>query len=325
MILGCIVFVVAFFVSSVFIDYRSLVINYFHRVKIPVEYRGYLQLKDTITADYLINRLEGQFIDEIFTDSLTNNLIVVTRNNGLDMVEFYHRINSAGRLLGSFTRPEKIYQTGRGLIGPHAYYDWIITGDTTLKVYSSVNGIMSREAMRPWYRAADYVKFFSDSICVLHKDDVWYSFKRDFHPNYYSDDEAYPPKTDYAYSHMANKRVDYQIMKEYESVLVFRECPATLGDGAFSFDYFSKERYHSGFSSLFSGIGSPTGGNISRAVWHGMAYCKLRIGDEYFPFIYRMAYTSNHNEEYRMELSIYTGPNYAIISGRYNTYLVTLE
>lgn len=323
-ILGCILVIIVFFVSTVFIDYRSNIVNAFHCERLPVEYREYHELKDTVTPNYSIKELDGGSIDEIFTDLLTNNLIVVIRGRNSDADDFYHRIDITGRLLGSFKRPKGIYQSGRFLIGPHAYYNWITTGDTIGKAYIPINGVMSRKAIRPWYKAADYVNFFSDSICILHKDDVWYSCKQDFTQSNYFDDNGFLKKTDYAFAHIADKNIDIQSPSGYGKILLFKDYPASISGGIFSFEYFNKERYYSGFSHLLSGIGSPTGGGDHSERWYGTAYCKLRIGHIDFPFPYSMVYSVGDNDPYRMEVSIYTTPNYAILSG-YRTYLISTK
>lgn len=329
-ILGCIVAGIAFFVSTAFIDYKSAIVNTFTSNDVPVEYQDYHYLSDTITSDYSIIKLQDETINEIFTDLLTGNIIIVTHNENLDMKKSYHRIDSTGQLLGSFTTPNDVFQRGRYFIGEKSYCEWITTGDTTYNAYTPIVGVMNRETLKPWYEGADYAELFYYGICILHKDGVWYRGKFDFKRDEIAHNDKYPPKIDYALAHLADVDVNVQTMNDLNNdwssntYLTFNHCPSSINDGTFLFEYFYKEEYYSGFSSMFSGIGSPTGGGNHSARWYGTAYCKLRIGNTYIPFAYGiMTYEDTHGESYQMKLSMYVGSRCAIISNRYSTYIIS--
>ena len=327
--LTCVVVAIAFFLSSAFYDYKSIIVNTFSFTKVPSQYKEYLYLNDTVTTKYTIKALDGS-ISEIFTDSLTHNLIITTK--AWDEY-FCYRIDSLGHLIDSLNCPENMYQRGRYLLGTEAYSDWITTGDTTHKAYNTIDGVLTRKTFAPLYYEADYVEFFWNNICVLHKDDGWYSCKLDFSTQDYSDNEPYKNKQDFANIHLAAKSADLPSMNPsdyyestfYDGLLIFKECPASKANGILSFDYFRKINYNSGFSSLFSGIGSPTGGNHHSEKWDGVAYCKLKIGDRYVPFAYKMEHTLGHWDEYIMRMSIYINPNYAIFGGEYWTYIMIVN
>ncbi len=312
--LTCVVVAIAFFLSSAFYDYKSIIVNTFSFTKVPSQYKEYLYLNDTVTTKYTIKVLEGS-ISEIFTDSLTHNLIIITKTGD---ESFCYRIDSLGHLLDSFSYPKNIDHYGRYWLSSSGYYDWITTGDSTYKAYTKIPNELTRETFSSWYKKADYVRFYSDSTCILHTDNVWYSCQLDFNPKPYSSyGSPYNDKSDSTSTHLAERLIDIPLLEPadyysgaYEhALLIFKKYPDTDDSGVLNFEYFGKDYYDSGFSHLFSGMFSPNGGGSYHSEkWYGKAYCKLKIGKQYFPFNYNMEHILGDSDRYEMNLSIYITP-----------------
>lgn len=330
LILFGIIVAIAFFISTFFYDYKSTIVNTFSNIKVPAQYSKYPYLSDTVTAKYAITVLDGS-ISEIFTDSLTHNLIVITKTK--DEL-FCHRIDSLGRVLGSFTYPNYINQYGHYWLSPSGYYNWITTGDSICKAYTKIPNELTRETFSPWYNKADYVQFYSDSTCIFHMDDVWYSCQLDFNPKPYSSyGSPYKDKSDSTNTYLMERLIDIPFLEptQYNSgayeqaLLIFKKYPKTDSSGILSFEYFGKDYYDSGFSHFFSGMFSLNGDSYHSEKWYGVAYCKLKIGKQYIPFNYNMEHILGDYDRYEMNLSIYISPSYAILAGVYNTYIISIS
>ena len=307
-VLGSIAGVIALWISSLFVDYESFIVNAVTSTKTPEKYRDYHYLQDTITPNYSIKRLQGGAIQQMFTDTETSDLIVVTEKDHYYSY-FYHRIDTSGQLIGPFSLPDNIHQRGPYFIGSHAYCDWITSGDTICKPYTPIKETLNRETLRAWYQAADCVEFFSDSICVLHKDNIWYSCKVDFRPEYFSPEE-YLEKAPYLIEDLREERA-------YK----FAGIPQKINNDLL-LEHFCKEEYRSGFSRFLSGIGSPTGGRSADPRWIGTGYFELHLGNKYIPFTSTVV---KRDEEYEIELSLYKRNNYAILSKKHRAYLINIR
>lgn len=331
-IFGCIVGTILLLVSTLFIDYKSIIITALTDKKVPDQYNEYPYLGyDTITANYSIQQI-GEAIQTIYTDSLTNNTIITTRDIYLESRDVFLRIDSAGNFLGTFFNSHDLYSNGRFLLNEKGYSDWFVTGDSILRAYTPIEEVQNRKSFSSWYSSADFVKYLSDSIFVLHKDGVWYSGKQDFIEYYNSDDKEYPEKSDFAYAGLKERRANIIsfITPEYnwedQPFLTFKHCPDSIANGDLLFEYFGKEEYYSGFSHFLSGIGSPNGRGYHPAKWFGTAYCSLWLENTYVPFAYAMdLITDDDEEQYEMNLAIYKGKNYAILRGKYGTYLIRVK